>query len=225
MYKCCIFDLDGTLVNSIYAIQTAANRTLESLGLGRISEEETKRYVGDGYKKLMERALKACGDEKLNHYEEALLRYSEFFKECCMYRVEPYEGIREMLAFLKDGGLRIAVLSNKPHGRAVENVEGIFGKGYFDLVSGERESEGIRRKPAPDGVWLCAKELGADLRECLYLGDTNTDMKTGLAAGVDTAGVTWGFRGRAELEEFSPAYLVDRPSQVIGIVKEVNGIA
>lgn len=225
MYKCCIFDLDGTLVNSIYAIQTAVNRTLESLGLRQISVEETKVYVGDGYKKLMERALKACGDGELALYEESLVRYQAFFKECCMYRVEPYEGIRELLDFLKAGGVKIAVLSNKPHLRAVENVEGVFGKGYFDLVSGERESEGIRRKPAPDGVFMCAKELGADIRECLYLGDTNTDMETGLAAGADTVGVTWGFRDRAELEAFSPAYLADRPSQVIEIVKEVNGIA
>ena len=224
MYRCCIFDLDGTLVNSIYAIQRSVNQTLESFGYLPISVEDTKKYVGDGYKKLMERALKAQGGEALAHYQESLEKYSAFFKECCLYRVEPYEGIKELLEFLKGRGIKIAVLSNKPHARAMVNVDGVFGPGYFDWASGERESEGIPRKPAPEGVWACAKELGVSMEECLYLGDTNTDMKTGLAAGAVTVGVTWGFRDRAELEAFSPAYIVDHPQDVIRIVKDVNGI-
>ena len=224
MYRCCIFDLDGTLVNSIYAIQRSVNQTLESFGYPPISVEDTKKYVGDGYKKLMEGALKAQGDEALVHYQESLEKYSAFFKECCLYRVEPYEGIKELLEFLKGRGIKIAVLSNKPHARAMDNIDGVFGPGYFDWASGERESEGIPRKPAPEGVWACAKELGVSMEECLYLGDTNTDMKTGLAAGAVTVGVTWGFRGRAELEAFSPAYIVDHPQDVIRIVKDVNGI-
>ena len=225
MYKCCIFDLDGTLVNSIYAIMESVNQTLESFGFGPIDEEEAKRFVGDGYKKLMERALIARGDTELVHYEESLVRYQQYFKGCCMYRVEPYEGIPELLDFLKSHGIKIAVLSNKPHARALDNVEGVFGKDCFDLVNGERESEGIRRKPAPDGGFLCARELGVSMEECLYLGDTNTDMKTGLAAGADTVGVTWGFRDRAELEAFHPAYIADHPLEVVQIVKDVNGIA
>ena len=224
MYKCCIFDLDGTLLNTIYALQMSVNQTLERFGLGPVTVEDTKRYVGDGYKKLVERALIACGDEKLEHYEEALKEYIKIFRKCCLYQVEPYEGIMELLEFLKSNGIKIAVLSNKSHDRAVDNVNGVFGEGYFDLVSGERESEGIRRKPAPDGVFMCARELGAEMKECLYLGDTNTDMETGLAAGADTVGVTWGFRDRAELEAFHPAYIVNHPAEVIQIVKDVNGI-
>ena len=132
--------------------------------------------------------------------------------------------IRETLDYLKAHGVKIAVLSNKPHARAIDNVEGVFGNGYFDLVMGEQESKGIRRKPAPDGVFLCAKELGVQLEECLYLGDTNTDMKTGQAAGVDTVGVSWGFRDRSELEAFHPAYLIDRPEELMDIIKDVNKI-
>lgn len=224
MVRCCIFDLDGTLVNSIYAIQKSVNQTLESFGLEPISVEDTKRYVGDGYKKLMERALKAQGDENLRFYEESLVKYSTFFKDCCLYRVEPYEGIRQLLEFLKSHGVKIAVLSNKPHARAMDNINGIFGEGYFDWASGERENKGIPKKPAPEGVWACARELGVKMEECLYLGDTNTDMKTGINAGAVTVGVTWGFRDREELEAFSPAYIADHPGDVVQIVKDVNGI-
>lgn len=224
MYKCCVFDLDGTLVNSIYAIQKSVNETLKAYKLGPITVEDTKIFVGDGYKKLVERALAACGDKELTHYEEAVDRYAEIFKDCCMYRVEAYDGIPQLLEFLKSHGLKVAVLSNKPHPRTIDNVEGVFGKGYFDRVYGEREDMGIRRKPAPDGVWSILEEFGATPKECLYFGDTNTDMETGKQAGVDTVGVTWGFRTRKELEAYSPRLIADHPSQVIGLVKEVNGI-
>lgn len=224
MYKCCIFDLDGTLVNSIYAIQRAVNLTLEKWGLGPIDVEQTKVFVGDGYKTLLERALTACGDEKLEHFLEADKRYVEIFKECYMYRVEAYEGIREMLVFLKAQGIHLAVLSNKPHDRTIANVEDVFGRDCFERVYGEREDMGIEKKPAPDGVWAIMKEFGLERDEVLYFGDTNTDMRTGKNAQVDTVGVTWGFREREELEAFSPRLIADHPSQVVEFVKEVNGI-
>ena len=97
MYKCCIFDLDGTLVNSIYAIQKSVNDTLSYWNMREISVEESRLYVGDGYKKLLERSLIACGDKELTHYEEAVERYQDIFRECCMYRVEAYEGIGELI--------------------------------------------------------------------------------------------------------------------------------
>lgn len=224
MYKCCIFDLDGTLVNSIYAIQRAVNLTLETWGLGPINVEQTRMFAGDGYRPLLERSLSACGDEKLVHIQEAGRRYLEIFKECCMYRVKAYEGIRDMLSFFKDQGMYLAVLSNKPHERTVENVTEVFGRSCFERVYGEREDQGIKKKPAPDGVWSIMREFEVEKEETLYFGDTNTDMRTGANAGVDTIGVTWGFRGREELEAFAPRLIVDYPSQVVEFVKEVNGI-
>lgn len=224
MYKCCIFDLDGTLVNSIYAIQKSVDLSLEKWGMRPVSVEECQVFVGDGYKKLLERALAACGDEKLAHYDEAVKRYPEIFKGCCMYRVEAYEGIRELLQFLRGRGIAAAVLSNKPHPRTLDNVNGVFGEGCFDLIYGEREDKGIQKKPAPDGVWAIAEELGVKREEVLYLGDTNTDMRTGKNAGVDTVGVTWGFRDREELAAFSPRFIADHPSQVVQFIKDVNGI-
>ena len=224
MYKCCIFDLDGTLVNSIYAIQKSVNDTLSYWNMREISVEESRLYVGDGYKKLLERSLIACGDKELTHYEEAVERYQDIFRECCMYRVEAYEGIGELLQFLKEQGICTAVLSNKPHARTLDNVNGVFGEALFDRVYGERESQGIRKKPCPDGVWAIGEELGFLREELLYLGDTNTDMETGANAGVDTVGVTWGFRSREELAAFHPVLLADRPKQVMDYIKEVNRI-
>ena len=137
-------------------------------------------------------------------------------------RTRPYDGIMDLLGALKERGVKTAVVSNK-----FDAAVKLLSREYFGglLESSVGESETVRRKPAPDGVWMIARELGADVKECLYLGDTNTDMETGLAAGADTVGVTWGFRGREELEAFHPAYIVDHPSQVIQIVKDVNGIA
>lgn len=216
MYRLCIFDLDGTLLNTISALTYTTNETLKAFGLSGIVPEQTKHMVGDGYKKQMERALVACGDTALVHYEEALPLYMENFAKYCMKDVVPYDGISHMLAFVKEKGIKIAVYSNKPHPQAVENIESIFGKGYFDCVRGE--SEGIPKKPAPDGALLICRELGITPSDCLYLGDTNTDMKTGIAAGMDTVGVTWGFRDREELMEFKPKYIVDHPEEVEAIV-------
>ncbi len=224
MYKCCIFDLDGTLVNSIYALKRSVDLTLEHFGMGPITIEDTKQFVGDGYKKLVERSLAAYGDKELTHYKEALDIYNEVFKGCCLYKVEAYKGIPELLAFLKDNEILITVLSNKPHQRALENVYHVFGENYFDRVYGEREAQGIKKKPAPDGVVALIEELGLKKEECLYLGDTNTDMKTGQAAQVDTVGVTWGFRPREELEAFAPKLVADTPFQVIDFIKAENHI-
>ena len=224
MYKCCIFDLDGTLVNSIHAIQRSVDLSLEKWGMRKITVDECRVFVGDGYKKLLERALAACGDSSLVHYEEAVALYPEIFKGCCMYRVKAYDGITKLLDFLKENHIKTAVLSNKPHPRTLDNVEGVFGKGRFDLVYGEREDKGIKKKPAPDGVWALMEELGVGREEVLYLGDTNTDMRTGRNAQVDTAGVTWGFRGREELEAFHPKLIADHPMDVVRFIKDVNGI-
>ena len=146
MYKCCIFDLDGTLVNSIYALQRSVNETLKIWGFREITLEETRQFVGDGYKKLLERSLLACGDETLSCYEEAVKRYEGIFKECCLYRVEAYEGIRELLQFLKEQGICTAVLSNKPHARTLDNVNGVFGEALFDRVYGEEREPGDPEK-------------------------------------------------------------------------------
>lgn len=212
MIRCCIFDLDGTLLNTLKALTLTTNLVMKHFGYGEVDEEHIKKFVGDGYKLLMERALRYCGDEKLEHYEESLTVYTELFAKNSMYEVKPYDGIWELLKQLKAQGIRIAVLSNKPHPRTVENIETVFGKGYFDFIAGEQP--GIPRKPDPAGVRRILEQLKVKPEECLYFGDTNTDMQTGLGAGLTTVGVAWGFRSREELEAFHPQYVIDHPGQV-----------
>ncbi|RDY25572.1 HAD family hydrolase [Romboutsia weinsteinii] len=220
MYQCCIFDLDGTLIDSISAISYTTNLTLEKYGLGPIDEELYKKFVGDGYKKLMERALIHCGDTELYHYEDSLVTYMDNFKIHCMHEVKAYEGVNDMLSYLKDNDIKIAVLSNKPHERTLDNVNGVFGEKYFNRVAGQMDS--VKRKPDPEGAVITAKELNVLPEDCLYIGDTNTDMMTGISAGMDTIGVTWGFRTREELESYNPKYVIDHPSEIKNIIKRVT---
>lgn len=212
MYQCCIFDLDGTIINTIHSLAYSISLTMEHFGYGPIDEDHTKKFVGDGFKKLVERALIYSGDDNLSHYEEALAFYEDTFEKNCLYKVEPYEGMKELLTFLKGKGIKIGVLTNKGHERAVECVEAVYGKGFFDLITGE--GNGVKTKPDPSGAFMTAEYFHAKPSECLYFGDTNTDMRTGINAGMDTAAVTWGFRDRSELEAFHPRYIINHPSEI-----------
>ncbi len=217
-YTCCIFDLDGTLINTVHALNRTIDLTLAHFGYGPIDRAHTKVFVGDGYKEFVKRALIYRGDTELTRLEEALPLYCRLFEDNCLYRIEAYQGMRELLDWVKERGMKIAVLTNKAHAQAVACIETVYGKGYFDLITGE--GPGMKRKPDPQGALYTARSLGAEPGECLYLGDTNTDMRTGLAAGMDTVGVTWGFRGREELEEFHPRFIVDDPREVISILEK-----
>ncbi|ADL05007.1 HAD family hydrolase [Lacrimispora saccharolytica] len=212
MYKCCLFDLDGTLINTIHSLAYSISLTMEHFGYGPIDVAHTKKFVGDGFKKLVERALIYSGDDELTHFREALAFYEKTFEKNCLYMVEPYEGMPELLQFLKDKGIKIGVLTNKGHERAVECVEAVFGRGFFDLIIGE--GNGVKCKPDPSGAFMAADHFHANPSQCLYFGDTNTDMKTGINAGMDTVAVTWGFRDRAELEAFQPKYIISNPSEI-----------
>lgn len=217
MYKVCIFDLDGTLTDTVESLTYSVNATLSELGLSQITEEQCKAFVGSGARKLIERSLKAAGDPELLHVENAMEVYGRVFKENCTYHVAPYEGIVEMLDVLKALGVRLAVLSNKPHLQTKDVVATFFGADIFTCVQGQQE--GIPRKPDPAAVFMIAKELNVATKECLYIGDSDVDMQTGNAAGVTTIGVTWGFRSREVLKENGAAYIVDKAQEIISIVK------
>lgn len=213
MKKAVIFDLDGTLSDSIQSIKYSGDKALEPFGYGPFSVEQYKYFIGDGAANLVRRALIAGGDEELVHFKEAYARYRQVFRENCMYRVRPYEGIPELLAALKEHGVKITVLSNKPHGETVNVIESLFGRGYFHIVQGQEE--GMEIKPSPQGVFRIQARLCLEAEDILYLGDTATDMRTGKNAGVFTVGALWGFRDRRELEEGGADELIEHPLELL----------
>lgn len=217
MYKACIFDLDGTLTDTLESLSYSVNATLREVGLGQITDEQCKSFVGNGARRLIEESLKATGDDKALKIEEAMEAYGRIFKENCTYHVKPYDGIVELLENLKKEGIQIAVLSNKPHLRTVDVVDMFFGKDMFACVQGQCEE--IPRKPDPAGIFIILEKLGIEKEECLYIGDSETDIKAGRAAGVDTVGVLWGFRTKEVLEALDATYIIDKPEKIYSIVK------
>ena len=213
MKKAVIFDLDGTLADTIASITYCGNLALSRFGLSSFGEEDYKRFVGDGAAMLVRRALLAAGDERLEHFDEVYEAYLEIFAKDCMYQVKPYEGICALLEELKRLSVRIAVLSNKPDRDSLRVVEALFGKGYFDFVQGQRAD--IPRKPDPAGVYRIMEAFSLSAGDFLYVGDSGVDMKTGRAAGIFTVGVLWGFRDRKELVENGADAVISKPLELL----------
>ncbi|SCP98397.1 phosphoglycolate phosphatase [Anaerobium acetethylicum] len=216
MYKLFIFDLDGTLADTVESIAYSANRSIEEAGFVPHEVCRYREFAGDGVKALIRRTLVAAGDADLRYYDQVYSRYNKIFADNCMYKVSAFEGIQECLDSLKSQGIKIAVLSNKPHDRTVDVVEKLFGKGYFDIVQGETDS--IQRKPSPQGALMIAEKSQAAPGECVYVGDTNTDMITGKSSKMLTVGVTWGFRDREELEKNHADLIISNPSELLELL-------
>lgn len=213
MKKAVIFDLDGTLTDTLDSIKMSGDKTFEKFGMGPFSKQQYKYFVGEGAAKLVERCLIAGGDQKLSLFEETYEEYKKVLEEYCMYHVVPYDGITELLSSLRERGVKTAVLSNKPHERTCEVIYSIFGNECFDVVQGQTES--IKRKPSPEGVFTILKILGLKADEILYLGDTGTDMQTGKAAGAFTVGALWGYREKNELLENQADALIENPHKLL----------
>ena len=211
-YKACFFDLDGTLTDSAASIAKSVNVTFEKYGLKGISPEDAKVMAGDGFRVLIKKALLNAGDSTLSYYDRACKDYPDIFIKYCTYENRPYEGIPELIGFLKEKGIKTAVITNKPEPHARLVLETAFPDFSFDYIIGE--TAGMEKKPSPDMPLKAMEELGLRREEILYFGDTNTDMRTAQNAGIDCVGVTWGFRGRKELEAFDPKYIIDRPEEI-----------
>lgn len=210
--KVCIFDLDGTLARTQESIARPVNMTLSYYGLPAQPVEAFNYFAGDGLRNALKRALIAAGDTGASHLEEGLPMCRSWMQEDPCYHAEPYDGIIPALEELKSNGVKIAVFSNKPHESAVSVVETIFGKDFFDHIQGQ--TDGVPIKPDPAGVFGILEKYGAKKEECLYFGDTNTDMLTGHNAGVTTVGVSWGFRPREELEEYGADIIIDSAEEI-----------
>ena len=218
MKKAVIFDLDGTLTNTLKSLWKSTNMALATAGLPPHEIDSYKYFAGNGAKELIRKSLIADGDTELVHFDSVMEAYNRIFEEYCMYEVKPYDGIRELLKALKDRGLHLAVNSNKPQPRTVDVVEEIFGKDMFDLLVGQCEER--RRKPAPDGVNYILEQLDLDKADVLYIGDTCTDMQTGKSAGVFTVGALWGFRDRQELVENHADAIIEKPLELLQYIDQ-----
>jgi len=189
--------------------------TLALYGLPAQPVEAFNYFAGDGIKNALKRALIAAGDTDASHLEEGLPKCRAWMQEDPAYHVVPYEHMVWALEELKKSGIKIAVFSNKPDASAKGVVETIFGKGCFDHIQGQTDL--IPIKPDSTGVFEILGKFGAEKSECLYFGDTNTDMMTAHNAGVTAVGVTWGFRPRAELEEYGADILIDSAAEIPGL--------
>ena len=218
MKKAVIFDLDGTLTNTLKSLWKSTNMALATAGMPPHEIDSYKYFAGNGAKELIRKSLIADGDTELVHFDSVMEAYNRIFEEYCMYEVKPYDGIPELLKALKEKGLHLAVNSNKPQPRTVDVVEEIFGKDTFDLLVGQCEER--RRKPAPDGVNYILEQLHLNKEDVLYIGDTCTDMQTGKSAGVFTVGALWGFRDRQELVENHADAIIEKPLELLQYIDQ-----
>lgn len=218
MYGLCIFDLDGTLADTLDSLTFSVNETLKEMGLLPITAEKCRQFVGNGARVLMEKSLLEAGEADLRRMDEAMQIYGRIFDVNCTYHVVPYEGISDMLQAMRQKGMKLAVLSNKPHRQTVHVVETVFGKGVFQHIQGQMEN--IPRKPDPKAALKIAEALGVSTEDTVYIGDSEVDIATGTNAHMMTIGVTWGFRGRAILQEAGAAYIADSPEEILKLIRE-----
>ena len=214
MYKNVIFDLDGTLLNTIDDLADAGNWVCRNHGWPTHSVEEYKYYVGNGMAKLAARF--APEDWRTPEGVAAILEeFMPYYNAHKEDKTAPYPGIRELLDRLKGAGVRLAVLSNKAHTLAPEIIEGYF-PGVFDCVQGALD--GVPTKPDPALLHRLMGELGASREDTLFVGDSNVDIRTAKNGGLAGCGVLWGFRGREELEAEGADFLVSAPEDLAALI-------
>ena len=208
-YKAVLFDMDGTVMNTIEDLHDAVNFTLSSFEMPEISLADTMRFVGNGARRLIEQAVPADTDRE--QLERVLKYYVNYYQAHCMVKTAPFEGVIEMMTRLKKAGIRQVIVSNKPDVAANEIAERFFG-GLAEFVMGEKE--GLRRKPWPDMVDAAVGRLGLSKDECLYVGDSEVDIATAKNAGVQCNPVLWGFRDRKTLEEAGAPVIAETPAEL-----------
>ncbi|MBR1631919.1 MAG: HAD family hydrolase [Paludibacteraceae bacterium] len=215
MKKLVIFDLDGTLLDTLGDLAAACNHALEKLNFPTHEEAAYRQMVGNGVMKLFERALPQ--EARNMHNQELMRTYFTAYYNCHdMDRTHPYEGAHELLVSLRRQGLQLGVASNKYQQATGRLVLHYFRDIHFCGILGQRE--GFRLKPDRQIVDDLMRLSGVTASEVLYVGDSAVDMQTARNAGVEACGVTWGFRGREELEAEHPEHIIDRPDQLLDLL-------
>ena len=210
-YKAFLFDMDGTVLDTLQDLNAAVNRTLSEFGYPPQSLDETRRKVGNGSRRLMELSLP---ENTPKGTVDALLSwYLPYYNEHANDSTSPYPGITALLGLLKAEHYPVAVVSNKPD-RTVKELAAIHFPDLLDIAVGENEAGGVRRKPWPDTLLAASAALGVDPGDCLYVGDSEVDVVTAARAGMDCASVLWGFRSRTELEEAGAELFFETPAEL-----------
>jgi phosphoglycolate phosphatase len=215
MQKAIIFDLDGTLLDTLEDIAISANHALKTLGFEAHDVASYRYFVGEGVVKLFENIF-TCNSQSPEIIQQAVALFEAHYAKQFNQNTKLYEGVSKMLTFLQKRGFKMAVLSNKPDSFTKMCVFKYLRQWNFEAVYGARE--GIPRKPDPQGAYDVAHALHVSPNECYYLGDTMIDMITACNAGMMPIGALWGFRDEAELREHGARYLVKEPSEVIKLL-------
>ena len=213
-YMIAIFDLDGTILNTLEDLADSTNHALKTCGYPERTMDEVRQFVGNGIRKLMERAVpEGTPVEEIDRVHET---FTAHYKVHCADKTRPYDGIMELLQNLKKDGCKLAVVSNKADYGVQELCKQYFD-GIFDFAVGERE--GIRKKPAPDSVNEVLKTLGCSRDRAVYIGDSDVDIQTAANAQMDHISVEWGFRDVPFLIAKGAKVLVEKPEEILEIVE------
>lgn len=212
-YSTVIFDLDGTLLDTIADLAGSANYALERMGYPTYSVDQVKSFVGNGVRRLM--ALCVPDGEANPKFEECFAIFNEHYDIHCRDNTRPYDGIMELLGELSRKEYKLAIVSNKPDAPVKALNDQWFGN-YISVAIGEKPT--VRKKPAPDTVLRAMEELASEKFETVYVGDSEVDLMTAKNAGVDCISVSWGFRSTESLLENGAAVIADRPSDILKLV-------
>ena len=210
-YSIYVFDLDGTLLDTLGDLAASVNYALRTHGMPEHSIEDVRRFVGNGVRKLMERAVPEGADNP--QFEAAFATFRAYYMEHAQDTTRPYEGIPETLATLKAQGCRLAVVSNKMR-KATEELCRHFFPDTIEVAIGEDEAAGIRKKPAPDTVFEALRVLG-DKGDAVYVGDSDVDIHTAHNAGIPCISVLWGFRDKDFLLQHGANTFISAPSELL----------
>lgn len=213
MINTIIFDLDGTLLNTIEGLKNSTNFALKKFNCPEITLEQTRSFVGNGVRKLIERAIP--NGEKNPDFEKCLNTFKEHYSKTMYQKTVAYDGIEDMLTELKKRGIKTGVVSNK-FDTAVKEL----CKNYFDglIIVAIGESPNVRKKPAPDSVLKAMEILGAKPENTLYVGDSDVDIQTAKNTNLKSVGVTWGFRDRELLEEEGADFIINTPCELLELI-------
>lgn len=211
-YNTYIFDLDGTLLNTLTDLAASCNYALRKHGMPEHSIDDVRRFVGNGVRLLMERAVPGGADNP--DFEAAFASFREHYMLHSLDTTRPYDGITEVLEELKRRGCRLAVVSNKMMAATIELCRHFFPD-LIEVAIGENEAEGIRKKPAPDTVFAALRRLGVESAGAVYVGDSDVDVQTAANAGLPCISVLWGFRDRDFLIQNGAKTFISAPSELL----------